>query len=469
MAIINARSPYFISISDSNIYYSLLEINIWEGSSASVSQANTTYNLKKYISTDETKVTFEISELIRDELDTSFNGEYPSAQAQGLAKWVKTSISKYDSSNTIIGGAVVATTLAVNGYSYFEEGSSFTMANESLFVSESDIFIPKFGDSNIAIYTGNSPTVLLLDSAGATVGTSVFAPSVQSANQIKYVSLYPQLITNLSFDDATDWTLPATDVVEDGVLYLNGGNHARTPNTFTATDATNYIVSFDILTAESGGLAFFAGTPNVSGYLKSAGSYSFQFTKSATGTVSFFSNDGFIGTLDNVSVKEVYDVSRIKVTDDNRTNTVDVIQVKDSKFEDHKVTFVNKNGTYEDMYFFLKVTDKLTTKRESYNSNTITASQTYSINKHTIRDFNVKGSSTTKLSSGYLNESNNEKFKQLLLSEKVWITRTFNNSELVLPINIKTSSIDYKTTLNDKLVEYSIDFEDSYNAINDIR
>ena len=470
MAIINARSPHFISASDSNIYYSLLEVKIWEGSSASVSQSNTTYNLKKYISTDETKITFEISELIRDELDTSFNGEYPSAQAQGLAKWVQTSISKYDSSNTIIGGAVVTTTLAVNGYSYFEEGSSFTMANDSLFVSKSDIFIPKFGDSNIAIYTANSPTVSLLDSAGATIGlASFFTPSVYSYDQVKYVSLYPQLITNLAFDDATDWNLPGSDVVDDGVLYLNGGNFARTPTTFTATDATNYVVSFDILTAESGGLAFFGGSVNVSGYLKTAGSYTFEFTKSGTGTVSFFSNDGFVGTLDNVSIKEVYDVSKIKVTDDNGTNTVDVIQVKDSKFENHKVTFVNKNGTYEDMYFFLKVTDKMTTKRETYNSNTIQSNQTYSINKHTKRDFNVSANSSIKLSSGYLNESNNEKFKQLLLSEKVWITRTFNNSELVLPINIKTSSIDYKTTLNDKLVEYSIDFEDSYNAINNIR
>ena len=474
MAIINARSPYFISISDSNIYYSLLEINIWEGSSASVSQANTTYNLKKYISTDETKVTFEISELIRDELDTSFNGEYPSAQAQGLAKWVKTSISKYDSSNTIIGGAVVATTLAVNGYSYFEEGSSFTMANESLFVSESDIFIPKFGDSNIAIYTGNSPTVLLLDSAGATVVTSTFAPSVQSYDQVKYVSLYPELITNFSFDDDSDWNKQSNDVIEDGLFYFGGQSGSRHPNTFTPVTGTNYILNFTITEVNSGfldGVSTGIGGINLTGRIDKVGDYSVQYTQTATSNnlVSFFSSIGFDGAMDNVSVKEVYDVSKISVTDDNGTTTANVKQVEDCKFTPHKVTFVNKNGTYEDMYFFLKVTNKMTTKREIYNSNTITSSQTYSINKHTKRDFNVTANSSIKLSSGYLNESNNEKFKQLLLSEKVWITRTFNNSELVLPINIKTSSIDYKTTLNDKLVEYSIDFEDSYNAINNIR
>ena len=82
---------------------------------------------------------------------------------------------------------------------------------------------------------------------------------------------------------------------------------------------------------------------------------------------------------------------------------------------------------------------------------------------------NITANSSTKLSSGFLNESTNERFKQLLLSEKVWITRTFENDELVLPLNIKTSSIAYKTSLNNRLVEYTIEFIDSYNAINNIR
>ena len=60
------------------------------------------------------------------------------------------------------------------------------------------------------------------------------------------------------------------------------------------------------------------------------------------------------------------------------------------------------------------------------------------------------------LSSGFLSESYNEVFKQLMLSEKVWITNRTDTSEQVLPINIKTSDITYKTSLNDKLVEYTI-------------
>jgi hypothetical protein len=469
MAIINTRSPKFVSIDNASIVYAELQVYIWNGDKTATTSEK--YNLRKSAVEGSTQVGFEISELIRDYLDVTFDGDYDTtAASNGSAKWVKTIIKAFDTLGVQVGSTITETNIALEGYGYFEEGSSFTMANKSLFKSDGDIFLPKFGDSNIAVYTENNPTVLLLDSAGTTVDTSTFTSSVQSADQIKYVSLYPELITNLGFDDNTDWQIPATDVIEDGLLFLNGTNSSRTPTTFTALNGVNYIVSFEILTAESGGLAFFkGGGVNVSGYLQVAGKYSFKFTKVGDGTVSFFSNDGFIGTLDNVSVKEVYEVSEISITDDNGTTKENVNQVEDCKFTPHKVTFVNKNGVLDDMYFFKKSTNSITTERESYRANTIKADNTYSINDHNKRDFNITASSTVKLSSGFLNESTNEIFKQLLLSEKVWITRTFQNSELVLPINIKTNDISYKTSLNNKLVEYSIEFEDSYNAINNIR
>jgi hypothetical protein len=475
MAIINARSPYYVSITNAAISYATLDISIWSGSSATVATENTSYSLKKYIQGTLTKVSFEISQLVRDDLDVNFDGNYTtSATSDGGAKWVKTTIKAFNSSNAQVGSTVTETNIAFDGYGYFEEGSSFTMANDSLFASEGDIFLPKFGDSNIAIYTGNNPTVLLKDIAGATVDTSTFTSSVQSSEQIKYVSLYPELITNLGFDDDTDWTIQSNDVIEDGLLKFGGQAGGRYPNTFTPIVGTNYILNFTITEVNSGSLqGVYDGSAgvNLTGIIDKVGDYSFQYTQTSTlnNQVSFYSASGFDGAMDNVSVKEVYDVSKISVTDDNGTNNANVKQVEECKFKPHKVTFVNKNGVLDDMYFFKKSTDSMTTKRESYNANTIKADNTYSVNQHNKREFNITANSMVKLSSGYLNESSNEKFKQLLLSEKVWITRTFKNDELVLPINIKTSSISYKTSLNDKLVDYTIEFNDSYNAINNIR
>lgn len=56
-----------------------------------------------------------------------------------------------------------------------------------------------------------------------------------------------------------------------------------------------------------------------------------------------------------------------------------------------------------------------------------------------------------------------------MLSEKVWLTNVTEGFEQVLPINVKTSNITYKTSLNDRLVEYTIDFDKSYDTINNIR
>ena len=473
MAIINARSPYYVSITNAAISYATLDISIWSGSSASVATENTSYSLKKYIQGTLTKVSFEISQLVRDDLDVNFDGNYTtSATSDGGAKWVKTIIKAFNSSNAQVGSTVTETNIAFDGYGYFEEGSSFTMANESLFTSEGDIFLPKFGDSNIAIYTGNNPTVLLKDITGATVDTSTFPSSVDSDKQIKYVSLYPELITNLGFDDDSDWNKQSNDVIEDGLLKFGGQVGSRYPNTFTPVTGTNYILNFTITEVNSGSLSVRDGVAGVNiAIINQVGDYSFEYTQTSTdiNLVYFYSVSGFVGAMDNVSVKEVYDVSKITVSDSQGVANANVKQVQECKFKPHKVTFVNKNGVLDDMYFFKKSTDSMTTKRESYNANTIKADNTYSINQHNKREFNITANSMVKLSSGYLNESSNEKFKQLLLSEKVWITRTFKNDELVLPINIKTSSISYKTSLNDKLVDYTIEFKDSYNAINNIR
>jgi len=55
------------------------------------------------------------------------------------------------------------------------------------------------------------------------------------------------------------------------------------------------------------------------------------------------------------------------------------------------------------------------------------------------------------------------------LSEKVWITNITESGEQVLPINVKTGEITYKTSLNDKLVQYTIQFDKSFDTINNIR
>ena len=172
------------------------------------------------------------------------------------------------------------------------------------------------------------------------------------------------------------------------------------------------------------------------------------------------------------SLFDVYglpDFDKIQITDDNGTNFITVKIIDECKYDPKKITFINKFGALQNMYFFKKSVGKMTLNKETYKSNIITSGNTYSINNHVNRDFNVVGKESITLSSGFLSEEYNEVFKQMLLSEKVWITNYINGVEQILPLNIKTSNITYKTSLNDKLVEYTFDFDNSYDTINNIR
>ena len=69
------------------------------------------------------------------------------------------------------------------------------------------------------------------------------------------------------------------------------------------------------------------------------------------------------------------------------------------------------------------------------------------------------------LNTGFLREEYNETIRQLLQSENIWI----REDNQTLPILVKDSNFQYKTSVNDKLVNYTINFEFAFDGINNIR
>tara|TARA_R110000772_G_scaffold141240_1_gene250866 strand:- start:334 stop:1341 length:1008 start_codon:yes stop_codon:yes gene_type:complete len=156
---------------------------------------------------------------------------------------------------------------------------------------------------------------------------------------------------------------------------------------------------------------------------------------------------------------------------------MNIIRVDCTKYGiGHKVSFVNKYGAVQELWFFLKTVNSINKKQEMFQRNTIRTTGviagTYSQAKHTKQDYDTLARENITLSSGYYPEWANQWFEQLLLSEQVWITRKkeTNPSQLeVLPVNVKTSNFLKKTSLNDKLIDYTFDFELSADYINNIR
>jgi len=150
--------------------------------------------------------------------------------------------------------------------------------------------------------------------------------------------------------------------------------------------------------------------------------------------------------------------------------TVEIERVSECKYTQRKLSFVNKFGTIQYIWFNKKSTEVLTTKKEQFKKNIVSGS-IYNKLKHQNTILTKNGIEKITLNSGFYPESFNEVFKQMELSEQVWITEGVNSSDrpVTKPVIITSSSLAYKTQLNDKLITYSIEVEYSNNTINDIR
>ena len=80
------------------------------------------------------------------------------------------------------------------------------------------------------------------------------------------------------------------------------------------------------------------------------------------------------------------------------------------------------------------------------------------------KKFNIIGNESLVLNSGFVPEAMNDTFKELLLSQYVWIVRNGDT----LPVNIEESALTFKTGLNDKLINYTINLKFAFDTINNI-
>lgn len=147
------------------------------------------------------------------------------------------------------------------------------------------------------------------------------------------------------------------------------------------------------------------------------------------------------------------------------TNTVTINRTCENKYTPLKITFINKFGALQDMWFFKKSTKNINITKERFISSFINASGSYSTHKHQKKTLSVMGAESMTVNTGYVVEELNKAVEELLLSDKAWVTIDGQ----VLPIDIKTESLTYKTSVNDKLIDYTIDFDFAFETINNIR
>lgn len=197
-----------------------------------------------------------------------------------------------------------------------------------------------------------------------------------------------------------------------------------------------------------------------------------EYVKNAATTVEDFENrviqDG--GTFESSICLTSFTDSLILSVDTIYVNGVDgvdlikVQNIEECKYQPYKITFINKFGTLQNIWFFKRSNETLSTKKEDFKRNII-VNGTYNISNHQNKVLTKNGSEKLTLNTGFYPEEYNEVFKQMQLSEDCWID--INNK--TLPINITSSELAYKTQLNDKLINYTINIEYAFDVINNIR
>ncbi len=217
--------------------------------------------------------------------------------------------------------------------------------------------------------------------------------------------------------------------------------------------------------------------------------------------VEFYNSNGTLLQQDNYSdngnqnqkiqysqYAETYveDLTKAVIYNDSTFKTINLKGIEECKYSVNKITFVNRWGAIQDLFFFKKSTETLESRSENYNASIFQARRVnidpgsrpedpcritteynlYSTTAHAKKTFNANATESVVLNTGFVNELMNPYFEELMVSEYIWLTDSNAN---IYPVNLKDSSFTYKTGLNDRLINYTMSFDKSFALVNNIR
>ena len=245
----------------------------------------------------------------------------------------------------------------------------------------------------------------------------------------------------------------ATDIMVLGYTYGNEGRNVTAVSNQTLLNPQEYKVN------RKGNFVFPIYVPTGVGTsdiisVKSYPSLSINF--SATAAQSDLSNKvvKYLWVDLSLSLNDNYaeiiwkgKKTTLNITDECKYNTLDVF-------------FQNKDGALQTFTLFKKQEESINVTDSSFETNRGQASDGF----HQFVRYGVQARTTLTAETGWIDEDMNEVVKQILLTERLW---SYNGTKYT-PLNLKMTSQKFKTRQNDRLINYTMTFEKSYNEINNI-
>ena len=278
---------------------------------------------------------------------------------------------------------------------------------------------------------------------------------------------------NITYDNPIDTSKQSLKVTITTTIFegldASGSTQSTSSNDFFCIDAYGYFEEGANPTTTRG----YMQSNDVIYYL-SQETLSIPVDRNNTTNIAFFEN-GIQNDTQTVttSTTEAFeyitlqtgDADELRITTTDGIKIIKIIKIDECRFKPHKITFVNRWGGLQDLYFFKKSTENLGTTRETFKSSGVNSSGVYDVRGHQQKSFNVESKKKISLNSGFVSEDYNAPMQELLQSEKVWM----EVDNVVTPMIVTDSSLKFKTSVNDKLIEYKLELDYAFDAINNIR
>jgi hypothetical protein len=164
----------------------------------------------------------------------------------------------------------------------------------------------------------------------------------------------------------------------------------------------------------------------------------------------------------NYAIPLVYGASAyviIRSSKDENIYKIYTEEICEPKYPVQTMWFVNKLGGWNQFTFFKASYNSINVKNSDYSL--MQKEVNYDYRRGQTKPFNINGNGSIKVNSGWVTEDYYEWIEQMMLSDTILLNPQ-------TPVTIKTTSMQKKTYLTDKNINYTLEFDFANKLINNI-
>ena len=280
-----------------------------------------------------------------------------------------------------------------------------------------------------------------------TLSSQLVDSSVDGVKWVKYVASYVDPLETIADREGTLVAIDGYGYMQEGVNPGKPSNNVLTSSIFRKVERTGFILFPYINNGTITSIDVDSDLGTINDNLATASTNeSDEYVRYVSVDVSDATTDEYI----TITTQPAGDIFTYEVVDECRYLPTEVV-------------FKNRYGKYDTITMFKKRVDTLKIEKKDFKNNYISGG-TYSLTRHQIKDINIVGNENVTLNSGFITQAENELYKELLLSDQVYF---YENSSFV-PVRVLTRALPFKTRTNDKVINYTVDFDYAFNTINNI-